>query len=32
MSRMIAPFVMRNFNGVLDMPFESYEAFCGRLL
>ncbi|CAM4465992.1 TetR/AcrR family transcriptional regulator [Paenibacillus typhae] len=27
MSRMIAPFVMRNFNGVLDMPFESYEAF-----
>ncbi|AIQ54466.1 TetR family transcriptional regulator [Paenibacillus sp. FSL R7-0331] len=27
MSRMIAPFVMRNFKGVLDMPFESYEAF-----
>ncbi|WP_310829952.1 TetR/AcrR family transcriptional regulator [Paenibacillus pedocola] len=27
MSRMIAPFVMRNFNGVLDMSFESYEAF-----
>ncbi|WP_042199019.1 TetR/AcrR family transcriptional regulator [Paenibacillus camerounensis] len=27
MSQMIAPFVMRNFKGVLDMPFESYEAF-----
>lgn len=27
MSRMIAPFVMRNFSGVLDAPFESYEAF-----
>lgn len=27
MSRMIAPFVMRNFSGVLDVPFESYEAF-----
>lgn len=27
MSRMIAPFVMRNFNGVLDVPFDSYEEF-----
>ncbi|ETT72323.1 TetR family transcriptional regulator [Paenibacillus sp. FSL R7-277] len=27
MSRMIAPFVLRNFSGVLDVPFESYEAF-----
>lgn len=27
MSRMIAPFVMRNFDGVLDGPPESYEAF-----
>lgn len=27
MSRMIAPFVMRNFSGVLDVPFDSYEAF-----
>lgn len=27
MSRMIAPFVMRNFSGVLDVPFESFEAF-----
>ncbi|AIQ43348.1 TetR/AcrR family transcriptional regulator [Paenibacillus sp. FSL R7-0312] len=27
MSRMIAPFVMRNFSGVLDVPFESYDAF-----
>lgn len=27
MSRMIAPFVMRNFSGVLDVPFGSYEAF-----
>ncbi|ULO08612.1 TetR/AcrR family transcriptional regulator [Paenibacillus sp. 19GGS1-52] len=27
MSRMIAPFVLRNFNGVLDVPFDSYEEF-----
>ncbi|MDQ0196235.1 TetR/AcrR family transcriptional regulator [Paenibacillus wynnii] len=27
MSRMIAPFVLRNFNGVLDLPFDSYEDF-----
>lgn len=27
MSRMIAPFVMRNFSGVLDVPFESFDAF-----
>ncbi|WP_379130762.1 TetR/AcrR family transcriptional regulator [Paenibacillus sp. sgz500958] len=27
MSRMIAPFVMRNFNGILEMPFDSYEDF-----
>ncbi|MEK4047142.1 helix-turn-helix domain-containing protein [Paenibacillus sp. FSL H8-0048] len=27
MSRMIAPFVLRNFSGVLDVPFESYEDF-----
>jgi len=27
MSRMIAPFVLRNFNGVLDSPFDSYDEF-----
>ncbi|WNS43493.1 TetR/AcrR family transcriptional regulator [Paenibacillus sp. MMS20-IR301] len=27
MSRMLAPFVIRNFGGVLDVPFESFEAF-----
>ncbi|UQZ33169.1 TetR family transcriptional regulator [Paenibacillus sp. PK3_47] len=27
MGQMIAPFVLRNFNGVLDMPFERYEDF-----
>ncbi|OKP93021.1 TetR/AcrR family transcriptional regulator [Paenibacillus sp. P32E] len=27
MAKMIAPFVLRNFGGVLDVPFESYEAF-----
>ncbi|WP_410514241.1 TetR/AcrR family transcriptional regulator [Paenibacillus sp. BR2-3] len=27
MSRMIAPFVIKNFNGVLDLPFGSYDEF-----
>ncbi|MCE3202873.1 TetR/AcrR family transcriptional regulator [Paenibacillus sonchi] len=27
MTKMIAPFVLRNFDGVLDVPFDSYEAF-----
>ncbi|MBW4081131.1 TetR/AcrR family transcriptional regulator [Paenibacillus sp. S150] len=27
MTKMIAPFVMRKFDGVLDLPFDSYEAF-----
>lgn len=27
MSRMLAPFVMRNFNGVLDIPYDSFEEF-----
>lgn len=27
MSRMLAPFVLRNFNGVLDVPFDSFEEF-----
>jgi len=27
MTRMIAPFVLRNFHGVLDLPFDSYEDF-----
>lgn len=27
MSRMIAPFVLRNFKGVLDLPFDSYDDF-----
>lgn len=27
MSRMLAPFVLRNFNGVLDMPYDSFEEF-----
>ena len=27
MSRMIAPFVLRNFKGVLDVPFDNYEDF-----
>lgn len=27
MSRMLAPFVLQNFNGVLDMPYDSFEEF-----
>ena len=27
MSRMLAPFVLRNFNGVLDVPYDSFEEF-----
>lgn len=27
MSRMLAPFVMKNFNGVLHMPHDSFEQF-----
>ncbi|WHY18463.1 helix-turn-helix domain-containing protein [Paenibacillus sp. G2S3] len=27
MSRMLAPFVMRNFNGVLNVPYDSFEEF-----
>lgn len=27
MTRMIAPFLMRNFNGVLDEDYDSYESF-----
>jgi len=27
MSRMLAPFVMRNFNGVLDVPYDNFEEF-----
>jgi len=27
MSKMVAPFILRNFNGILEMPFDSYEDF-----
>ncbi|MNO27861.1 Fatty acid metabolism regulator protein [compost metagenome] len=27
MSRMLAPFIMRNFNVVLDVPYDSFEEF-----
>jgi AcrR family transcriptional regulator len=27
MSRMLAPFIMRNFNVVLDLPYDSFEEF-----
>lgn len=27
MSRMLAPFMLRNFNGVLDVPYDSFEDF-----
>jgi AcrR family transcriptional regulator len=27
MSRMLAPFVLRNFNGVLDIPYNTFEEF-----
>lgn len=27
MSRMLAPYVLRNFNGVLDVPYDSFEEF-----
>lgn len=32
MSHMLAPFVIRNFDNVLDTPFESYEAFLRALM
>lgn len=32
MTKMIAPFVLRNFSGVLDAPFDSYEAFLRALM
>lgn len=27
MSRMFAPFILRNFNGLLDIPYDSFEDF-----
>lgn len=32
MGRMIAPFIIKNFNGILEMPFDTYEAFLRALL
>lgn len=32
MSRMLAPFVLRNFNGILDVPYDSFEEFLRALM
>jgi AcrR family transcriptional regulator len=32
MSRMIASFILRNFNGLLESPFDSYEEFLRALM
>ncbi|KTD88683.1 TetR family transcriptional regulator [Paenibacillus etheri] len=32
MSRMLAPFVLRNFNGLLDVPYDNFEEFLRTLI